>query len=60
VATALGALRKRLKVELVYGEVAELLEQLAHGRFDRSISSTIDSAEDFPAAYDQIHLSNIP
>ncbi|KAL8668069.1 MAG: hypothetical protein Q9202_000047 [Teloschistes flavicans] len=52
VATAIGKLRKRLVVEIMYGEVSDILETIRYNGSDRP--------ETFPAKYDRVHLSNIP
>ncbi|KAL8633683.1 hypothetical protein Q9189_000631 [Teloschistes chrysophthalmus] len=52
VATAIGRLRKRLVIEIMHGEVSNMLETIRYNSSDRPGT--------FPAKYDRVHLSNIP
>ncbi|KAL8773397.1 MAG: hypothetical protein Q9194_004354 [Teloschistes cf. exilis] len=52
VATAIGRLRKRLVIEIMDGEVNNMLETIRYNSSDRP--------ETFPVKYDRVHLSNIP
>lgn len=52
VAVAIQRLQDRLVVEVIHGEISDVLEAIRY--------RTLDRADNFPTEYDQVHLSNIP
>jgi len=52
VAVAMKRLQNRLVVEVIHGEISDILEAIRY--------RTLDRADNFPSEYDQVHLSNIP
>lgn len=61
---SISALGNRLTVELIIGEVADVMERMRYNLLDhRAVSSTAGRTLDptqFPVQFDYIHLSNIP
>ncbi|CAJ2510727.1 Uu.00g063520.m01.CDS01 [Anthostomella pinea] len=64
VGDSIGKLQGRLSIEMMVGDMADVLERIRYGHLDRSTGSMHDGSTSmdpgWPSKYHGIHMSNIP